>query len=205
LKRNKVLIVDDESDVISALQFRLASSGYETITAANGAEALEILRKTEVDLVLADFMMPEVNGLELTRLVRENPSWYKTKILLFSCNLEPRFRRRAIELGAIDYIPKTDGASHIARRVAEVLAPHDAARSSPAQEEEGAHGPGPSTYDQLRTLSQNLLDLLHLASMENDLPPATKYALNASSRLAEDIRSLAEADQTNEEREKAAS
>jgi len=189
LKRNKILIVDDENDVISALQFRLASAGYETVTASNGAEALEILRSSEIDLVLADFMMPEVNGLELTRLVKENPVWYKTKILLFSCNLEPRFRRRAIELGAIDYIPKTDGASHIARRVAEVLAPHDASRET--HEAEGDHVPGPSTYDQLRTLSQNLLDLLHLASMESDLPPATKYALSASSRLAEDIRSLA--------------
>lgn len=201
MKRNKILIVDDENDVISALQFRLASTGYETITASNGAEALEILRNNEIDLVLADFMMPEVNGLELTRLVKENPIWYKTKILLFSCNLEPRFRRRAIELGAIDYIPKTDGASHIARRVTEVLAPHDATRSTP--DEEGAHAPGPSTYDQLRTLSQNLLDLLHLASMENDLPPATKYALSASSRLAEDIRSLAEADQPDEQRKEA--
>lgn len=203
MKRNKILIVDDENDVISALQFRLASSGYETITAANGAEALEVLRTNEIDLVLADFMMPEVNGLELTRLVKENPVWYKTKILLFSCNLEPRFRRRAIELGAIDYIPKTDGASHIARRVAEVLAPHDAARPAQAQEDEGGHAPGPSTYDQLRTLSQNLLDLLHLASMENDLPPATKYALNASSRLAEDIRSLADGERQEEERQEA--
>ena len=201
MKRNKILIVDDENDVISALQFRLASTGYETLTAANGAEALEILRNNEIDLVLADFMMPEVNGLELTRLVKENPVWYKTKILLFSCNLEPRFRRRAIELGAIDYIPKTDGASHIARRVAEVLAPHDAARPTP--DEDGAHAPGPSTYDQLRTLSQNLLDLLHLASMENDLPPATKYALSASSRLAEDIRTIAEADQSAEQRKEA--
>lgn len=204
MKRTKILIVDDENDVISALQFRLASSGYETITASNGAEALEILRNNEIDLVLADFMMPEVNGLELTRLVKENPIWYKTKILLFSCNLEPRFRRRAIELGAIDYIPKTDGASHIARRVAEVLAPHDASRPPSAQEDEGAHGPGPSTYDQLRTLSQNLLDLLHLASMEHDLPPATKYALSASSRLAEDIRSLADGERQEEEHEKAA-
>lgn len=201
MKRNKILIVDDENDVISALQFRLASTGYETITASNGAEALEILRNNEIDLVLADFMMPEVNGLELTRLVKENPVWYKTKILLFSCNLEPRFRRRAIELGAIDYIPKTDGASHIARRVAEVLAPHDAVR--PAPDEEGTHATAPSTYDQLRTLSQNLLDLLHLASMENDLPPATKYALSASSRLAEDIRSLAETDQQAEQRKEA--
>ena len=201
MKRNKILIVDDENDVISALQFRLASTGYETLTAANGAEALEILRNNEIDLVLADFMMPEVSGLELTRLVKENPVWYKTKILLFSCNLEPRFRRRAIELGAIDYIPKTDGASHIARRVAEVLAPHDAARPTP--DEDGAHAPGPSTYDQLRTLSQNLLDLLHLASMENDLPPATKYALSASSRLAEDIRTIAEADQSAEQRKEA--
>ena len=85
--------------------------------------------------------------------------------------------------------------------MAEVLAPHDARCSTP--DEEGAHAHGPSTYDQLRTLSQNLLDLLHLASMENDLPPATKYALSASSRLAGDIRSIAEADQPEKQRKEA--
>ena len=121
MERNTILIVDDEEDVVSALKFRLAMSGCEVLTAANGAQALEILREKTVNLVLADFMMPELNGLELTRLVKAHPKWFETKVLLFSCNIEPQYRQRAMELGAVDYLPKTDGANAIVNRVYEIL------------------------------------------------------------------------------------
>ena len=121
MERNTILIVDDEEDVVSALKFRLAMSGCEVLTAANGAQALEILREKPVNLVLADFMMPELNGLELTRMVKAHPKWFETKVLLFSCNIEPQYRQRAMELGAVDYLPKTDGANAIVNRVYEIL------------------------------------------------------------------------------------
>ena len=92
MAKSKVLIVDDEEDVVAALQFRLATAGYEVLAASHGAEALEVLKREAVDLVLADFMMPEINGLELTRLVKANPNWHETQIVLFSCNSEPEFR-----------------------------------------------------------------------------------------------------------------
>ena len=123
MTKSKVLIVDDEEDVVAALQFRLATAGYEVLAASNGAEALEVLKREAVDLVLADFMMPEINGLELTRLVKANPNWFETRIVLFSCNSEPEFRKRALELGALDYLPKTDGANSIVARVYEILSP----------------------------------------------------------------------------------
>ena len=113
MAKSRVLIVDDEEDVVAALQFRLASAGYEVFAASDGAEALEVLKRETVDLVRADFMMPEINGLELTRLVKANPHWFETQIVLFSCNSEPEFRNRALELGAIDYLPKTGGANSI--------------------------------------------------------------------------------------------
>ena len=70
--KTTVLIVDDEPDIIATLQFRLASAGYEVLTAEDGARALDVIRANAVDLVLADFMMPEINGLELTRLVKSD-------------------------------------------------------------------------------------------------------------------------------------
>ena len=101
-----VLIVDDEPDIIATLQFRLASAGYKVLTAEDGARTLDVIRANAVDLVLADFMMPEINGLGLTRLVKAEPKWAKIKVLLFSCNAEPEFRQRALELGAVDYLSK---------------------------------------------------------------------------------------------------
>ncbi len=116
-----LLIVDDEDDVIQALRFRLETSGYKVVTASNGLEALEHLEKIKIDLVLADFMMPEINGLELAERIRSNAAWADTKLVLFSCHTEAELRARARALGALDYLPKTAGAGAIVRRVYAIL------------------------------------------------------------------------------------
>jgi CheY-like chemotaxis protein len=183
--KNTILIVDDEEDVVSALKFRLAMSGCEVLTASNGAQALEVLREQPVNLVLADFMMPELNGLELTRMVKAHPKWFETKVLLFSCNIEPQYRQRALELGAVDYLPKTDGANAIVNRVYEIL--------EIEQPEPAASAPSkPAGSAQLRSLAQSLIDVLRLAGMPEGLPSSTQYALDSALRIADDIRNLAE-------------
>ena len=192
MQKTKVLIVDDEQDVIAALQFRLTTAGYEVITAENGAAALEVIRDANVDLVLADFMMPEVNGLELTRLVKSDPKLFDVKILLFSCNTEPEFRRRAIELGAIDYLAKTDGANSIVSRVCAVIGPQKQA----ARQDDPASfviAGDAAMRSQVRALAKNLTDVLHLAQMEKDVPQSTQYAIESANRIAGHMLSLADA------------
>ena len=193
MAKSKVLIVDDEEDVVAALQFRLATAGYEVLAASDGAKALEVLRRETVDLVLADFMMPEINGLELTRLVKANPNWFETQIVLFSCNSEPEFRKRALELGAVDYLPKTGGANSIVARVYEILGP-DAKEPSPLVGDslsESEQNFGESALgEQLRALSRSLADVLHLAQMDKDIPQTTQYALDSANRIAGDISRL---------------
>lgn len=186
MDKSTILIVDDEEDVVSALKFRLAMSGCEVLTASNGAQALEVLRDKPVDLVLADFMMPELNGLELTRMVKAHPKWFETKVLLFSCNIEPQYRQRALELGALDYMPKTDGANAIVSRVYEILE---------IDQPEGPAAPAQanaSISSQFRSLAQSLVDVLRLAGMPEGLPSSTQYALDSALRIADDIRNLAE-------------
>jgi CheY-like chemotaxis protein len=185
VERNTILIVDDEEDVVSALKFRLAMSGCEVLTASNGAQALEVLREKPVQLVLADFMMPELNGLELTRMVKAHPKWFETKVLLFSCNIEPQYRQRAMELGALDYLPKTDGANAIVNRVYEILEIDQPDGGAPA-------APAVPNNTQLRSLAQSLVDVLRLAGMPEGLPSSTQYALDSALRIADDIRNLAE-------------
>ena len=185
MEKTTVLIVDDEPDIIATLQFRLTSAGYEVLTAENGARALDVIRSRKVDLVLADFMMPEMNGLELTRLVKAEPKWAQTKVLLFSCNAEPEFRQRALDLGAVDYLSKIDGAQSIASRVYELLAPRiETARPMPAVDET-------AVQSQLRTLARNLDDVLKLARVERYLPRSTQVALVAADRITQDILNLA--------------
>ena len=167
-----MLIVDDEEDVIAALQFRLTSAGYEVITAGNGAAALKVIQSSDIDLV------------------KEDPKLFDVKILLFSCNTEPEFRRRAIELGAIDYLAKTDGANSIVARVYDVVGPEKAtARTAEAASDGSAVEE--ALRLQVKALAQNLTDVLHLAQMDKDMPQSAQYALDSAHRIAEDMLNLA--------------
>jgi len=188
----KVLVVDDESDVVSALQFRLEKAGYDVLTAEHGAAALDVMRDKKVDVILADFMMPELNGLELARMVKANPNWFETRILLFSCNTDPEFRKRAIEIGALDYMPKTEGYTNIVQRLGEVLGPPSQQAAGPAGIEDA---PEEAAYrEQLQALARSLVDVLHLAGLSEGLPDAARYALGSAQRIAEDIERLSSAE-----------
>jgi DNA-binding response OmpR family regulator len=134
----QVLIVDDEEDVIQPLKLRLETAGYQALTASDGAEALAMLRQVNVDLILTDLMMPNLDGLELTRQVRQNPRWVGVQVLLFSCHDDPGTRRLALELGAQDYLSKAVGARAIVSRVLEILDPGGMVETSPRRDSTGA-------------------------------------------------------------------
>jgi len=72
-EKPRVLVVDDDSDKRELLKLALAVEGYEVHTAVNGREALYAIESLRPDLIISDVMMPELNGFELTRQIRENP------------------------------------------------------------------------------------------------------------------------------------
>jgi len=184
MEHSRVLVVDDEPDIVQTLKFRLEAAGYEVLTAENGARALEAMQGREVDLILADFMMPEMNGIELTRMIKSHPTWFDVKVVLFSCNTEPEFRRRAIEMGAVDYLPKTIGASSIVERIFEIVGPE---RGTRREEPAGVDG---ELKASLVALSRSLIDVLHLARAGEGIPETTAYALDSARRIADDMLRL---------------
>jgi DNA-binding response OmpR family regulator len=151
----KILIVDDEADVIQALKVRLETAGYDAVTACDGAEALAMLQKIKPDLILADLMMPNLDGLELTRRVRQNPSWFRIQVLLFSCNDDPVARELALEFGALDYLSKTVGARGIVSRVNEILAAAMAVEGATGQKDPEYEHAERDLIAQLRAVSEN--------------------------------------------------
>ncbi len=186
----RILLVDDESDIVRTLQFRLQAAGFEVLTAENGAEALEVMSDDPVDLILSDFMMPEMNGIELTRTIKANPLWFNTKIMLFSCNGDPEFRQRAIELGAVDYLPKTLGANKILDKICAqvgVAEPTLAPATPPAPPP-----PGPPNPAEIASLVRSLSDMLHLARTAGGLSEPALFALDSAQRVADDIIRLVE-------------
>ena len=103
----KVLIVDDDVRNVFALTSALEANGMEVAFAENGREGIEALKaQPEVDLVLMDVMMPELDGYETTRRIRELPGFERLPIIALTAKAMKGDRERAIAAGASDYITK---------------------------------------------------------------------------------------------------
>jgi DNA-binding response OmpR family regulator len=102
----KVLIVDDEPNIVTALEFLLKRSGYEVRLASNGAEALEQVEAYRPDLVLMDVMMPIKSGFEVCQRMRERPEFAQIKIVMLSAKGTEAEVNKGLSLGADLYITK---------------------------------------------------------------------------------------------------
>lgn len=100
----KILVIDDEPINIKMVQFGLKSEGiYEVLSAASGSEGIEVLKDTEVDLVLLDLMMPEMDGFETMKRIKEFSS---VPVIFMTADTEEETIQKAKELGALDYLKK---------------------------------------------------------------------------------------------------
>ncbi len=113
-----VLVVDDEKALRDFVRRNLEVRGYRVLTAANGLEALAIFERESVDLIILDLMMPHLDGLEMTRRLREVST---VPIIILSALGEESDKVRAFDLGADDYLTKPFGVGELLGRVKAVL------------------------------------------------------------------------------------
>ena len=99
----RILICDDEKDIVSALRIYLEAEGYETLSAANGKEALALLAENTVHLVLLDIMMPEMDGISALSRIRELSN---VPVILLTAKSEDTDKVLGLNVGADDYITK---------------------------------------------------------------------------------------------------
>ena len=102
----KVLIADDEPNIVTALQFLLERNGYQVRIARNGDEALKAIEAETPDLVLLDIMMPLKSGYEVCKRIRERPEWAKVKVVMLSAKGREVEVNKGIGMGADLYITK---------------------------------------------------------------------------------------------------
>ena len=102
----KVLVVDDEPDIIELLQYNLERAGYEVKSASNGKEAIQVAKYFLPHLILMDIMMPQMDGVETSRLLREVPELSETYIIFLTARVEEYSEVAAFDVGADDYIIK---------------------------------------------------------------------------------------------------
>src|SRR5947207_3861917 len=99
----KILIVDDDPDILEFLSYNLKKEGYEIRTAANGRLALKEAEKFLPDIILLDVMMPEMDGIETCRLLRENPDFKDVYIIFLTARIEEYSEIAGFSAGADDY------------------------------------------------------------------------------------------------------
>lgn len=102
----KILIVDDEADIVELLKYNLEKEGYNCSTAGNGKDALEKIEKVKPDLVLLDIMMPEMDGIETCRRIRQLDTVKNVYIVFLTARAEEYSELAGFEVGADDYITK---------------------------------------------------------------------------------------------------
>jgi len=118
----KVLIVDDEANIVAALEFLLRKSGYEVTAAQNGDEALQRVESFAPDLVLLDVMMPRISGYEVCRRMRERADWNHIKIVTLSAKGREAEVSKGVSLGADLYVTKPFSTSELVGKIGELLA-----------------------------------------------------------------------------------
>ena len=118
----KVLIVDDELNIVTALEFLLQRSGYDVMAAQNGEEALQRVESFAPDLVLLDVMMPRISGYEVCRRMRERPEWKHIKIVMLSAKGREAEVSKGVSLGADLYVTKPFSNIELVGKIGALLA-----------------------------------------------------------------------------------
>lgn len=132
----KILVVDDEADIALILKLHLEDAGYRTVCAQDGAQALAILAETEFDLMLLDFRMPRMGGVEVLSRIRESGS--DMAVIMMTAHGSEDLAVQCMKSGALDYFPKPFVLDDILPRVERALAYRSALREKQRLEQEKA-------------------------------------------------------------------
>ncbi len=117
----KILVVDDEEDILDFLSYNLKKEGFDVATATNGLDALAIAQKTQPDLIILDIMMPELDGIEVCRRLRAEPQFKQTVITFLTARDEDFTQIKALDVGGDDYITKPIKPQLLVSRVKALL------------------------------------------------------------------------------------
>jgi DNA-binding response OmpR family regulator len=135
----RVLVVEDDPDIAQLVVHYLGKSGFTAETVSSGREALAVIAARPPDLLVLDLMLPQVDGLEICRLVRSNEATAAMPIIMLTARAEESDRIVGLEIGADDYLAKPFSPNELVARIRALL--RRTTRSAPAQGRTIAYGP----------------------------------------------------------------
>lgn len=118
---HKILIVDDEPNIVLPLQFLMEQNGYEVDVASSGEEAIEKIMQFMPDLILLDIMLPGIDGYEVCEIVKLNPKWKHIKVIFLTAKGRDVDVAKGLVLGADEYIIKPFANSEVIEKVRMLL------------------------------------------------------------------------------------
>ena len=117
----KVLVIDDERDIVALLRYHLEKAGFQCLEAMDGATALRLIREQHPDLLLLDLMLPGMDGLEICRRLRQDATTARLPILMLTAKAEEVDRVVGLEVGADDYVVKPFSPRELIARIRAIL------------------------------------------------------------------------------------
>ena len=117
----KVLVVDDEPDALELIDYNLRGAGYQVFTAANGTRAMELAQRHLPDLIILDLMLPEIDGIEVCKILRRNTETQDIPIIMLTAKADEIDRVIGLEVGADDYVTKPFSPRELTLRVKNIL------------------------------------------------------------------------------------
>jgi DNA-binding response OmpR family regulator len=117
----KILIADDEPNIVAAVEFLLRRNGYEVHVARDGEEALKLVEACHPDLVLLDVMMPQKSGYEVCQRMRERPDWRHIKIIMLSAKGRDLEVNKGLSMGADVYVTKPFSTRELMGKIKDLL------------------------------------------------------------------------------------
>ncbi|MFH1791091.1 MAG: response regulator [Candidatus Omnitrophota bacterium] len=117
----RILVVDDEADLVETLTFRLEANGYEVIPAYDGKEALDKARREKPDLILLDLMLPHIDGYKVCGMLKSDDKYKSIPIILFTARAQDQDKKLGLEAGANGYITKPFEAKELLAKIKELL------------------------------------------------------------------------------------
>lgn len=117
----RVLVVDDEPNIVLSLEYLMEEAGYEVRTVSDGEAALKAVKEKVPDLILLDVMMPKLDGYEVCQRIRANPAWKDVGIIILTAKGREVDQEKGLAFGADDYVTKPFSTREVVRKVKKIL------------------------------------------------------------------------------------
>lgn len=121
MAKEKILIIEDEKDIVEMIQYNLKKEGYKTVPLFSGANALSLARRERPDLIILDLMLPDTDGFEVCRAFKSNEITAKVPIIMLTAKSQEADKVAGLELGADDYMTKPFSPRELVARIKAVL------------------------------------------------------------------------------------